>query len=95
MPKQIAFSIYDSKAECFSPPFFRPAPGQAIRDFTDLANDPNTTIGKHPSDYGLYRIGEFDDGNGSITGDRAAMLMVSGNEVVAGSDGKGLRVERA
>ncbi|QXP08637.1 MAG: nonstructural protein [Arizlama microvirus] len=55
------FSIYDIKAESFMTPFFFPANGQAVRAFSDLANDKNTLVGRHPSDYKLCYIGDFDD----------------------------------
>ena len=34
-----AFCIHDVKAEAYNQPFFAPAKGAAIRDFTDLVND--------------------------------------------------------
>lgn len=55
-----AFSVYDSKAASFSPPFFVPAVGVATRSFSDVANDPTTDICKHPEDYTLYSLGTFD-----------------------------------
>jgi len=55
------FSIFDEKAETYSPPFFMPQIGQGIRWFSDLVKDPSTHISKHPSDYKLYKIGEFND----------------------------------
>ena len=33
----------------------------AVRTFADMANDSNHNIGKHPEDYTLYHIGEWDD----------------------------------
>lgn len=61
-----AFTIYDKKALQYHPPFFKPADGSALRDFGDLCNDPNTTIGRHPSDYSLYCMGTYSDANGSL-----------------------------
>lgn len=60
------FSVYDIKAEVFSPPFFMSTAGEAIRAFKDLVNDPNTTIGRHPEDYRLMALGTFDNGSGNI-----------------------------
>lgn len=59
-----AFAIYDSKALCYGVPFFMASVGSAVRAFGDLANDRQSTVSKHPSDYVLYGIGEYDDNTG-------------------------------
>lgn len=64
-----AYSIYDRKALQYHPPFFAAADGSAARTFQDLANDPQTTIGRHPSDYVLYRVGGWDDATGILSVD--------------------------
>lgn len=61
-----AYSIYDRKALIYSPPFFSVSDGAAVRSLADLANDPSTTIGRHPSDYVLYCVGTFSDANGTL-----------------------------
>lgn len=61
------FSIYDSKAEIYNKPFIMATKGQAIRGFADLANDENIDIGKHPQDFTLFEIGEYDDERGIYT----------------------------
>lgn len=55
------FSVYDVKADVYMPPFFMSAVGQAVRAFKDLANDRNTTVGRHPGDFKLVKIGAWDD----------------------------------
>lgn len=60
------FTVYDSKAEAYLPPFYLSTKGQAIRAFTDTANDPNHTFYKHPEDYTLFLLGQFEDGNASF-----------------------------
>lgn len=59
--KTMCFSVFDSKAAVFGTPFFMSREAAAIRAFSDLANDPNTMVGKHPSDFSLFHIGDFDD----------------------------------
>lgn len=64
------FCVYDCKAEAYMQPFFFQGRGQAIRAFTDLANDKSTSVGSHPADYTLFQIGDFNDSSaelGSIT----------------------------
>lgn len=64
--KLTGFSIYDTKAEAFMPPFFMPSIGLGVRAFGDVLRDPNSPIGKHPRDYELFKVGEFDDSTGSV-----------------------------
>ena len=61
------FSVYDTKAEAYVSPFFFPAVGLAIRGFVDEANNPNSQINKHPTDFALFELGEFDDSSGVFT----------------------------
>lgn len=60
------FSVYDTKSLSYSPPFFMPTMGSAIRAFSDLAVDNQSTIAKHPSDYILMYIGEFNNSSGEL-----------------------------
>lgn len=47
------------------------AEGQAIRQFMDAINNPDGgSINKHPDDYDLYTIGEYDDNTGEIRNDQ-------------------------
>lgn len=62
--KLLAFSVFDKAVNAFMPPFFARSAGEALRSFTDLANDPKTNVGLHPSDFVLFACGEFDDGAG-------------------------------
>lgn len=54
------FSIYDSKAEYYMTPFMCGTKGEALRIFSDAANDPQSFISKHPADYTLFEIAGFD-----------------------------------
>lgn len=62
-----AYSLYDSKALNYSPPFYAPAHGAAVRLVMDLAADRNTSVGRHPADYTLFFVGIFDDYTGIIS----------------------------
>ena len=57
---QLCFTVYDSKAETFMPPFFVPSKGLAIRAFEDCVNSADHHFGKHPADYTLFSLGTFD-----------------------------------
>lgn len=66
--KLFAFAIFDNKADSFNTPFFYAARGQAVRAFADLANDPQSTVSKHPEDFKLVCIGEYNDATGKLDG---------------------------
>lgn len=66
MNQQLMFTVYDSKAETFMPPFFVPAIGLAIRAFEDCVNSDDHHFGKHPADYTLFALGEFNTDTGSF-----------------------------
>jgi len=63
------YSVYDSKAETYTPPFFQHREAMAIRTFSDCVNDPGHTFGMHPEDYTLFHLGEYDDNLATITQD--------------------------
>lgn len=61
-----AYAIYDRKGLVYHPPFYASQDGQAVRSLQDLVSDANTTIGRHPADYVLYRVGAYDDQSGQL-----------------------------
>lgn len=63
---QKLYSVYDEKAEAFIPPFFVPAHGLALRAFKDCVNSKDHHFGKHPQDYTLFYLGEWDDVTGEF-----------------------------
>lgn len=69
------FSVYDSKATAYIAPFFLPATAMALRNFRDCGENPEHAFNRHPGDYTLYELGEFDDGTGTMdTYDQAINL---------------------
>lgn len=60
------FSIFDEKAEAFLQPFFMETVGQAERALIDCLSDPNHNFSRHPSDYTLFQIGDFDQSTAEI-----------------------------
>lgn len=62
----IVFSLYDLKTGAYSTPFFMNHPGEAMRACVDLATDRNTTVGRHPADFALHKIGTFDQSTGLL-----------------------------
>lgn len=61
-------SVKDRAADVFNRPFFVPHRNVAIRDFTDEVNRVagDNQLNKHPDDFDLYLLGEFDDARGVV-----------------------------
>lgn len=66
--KMNIFAVYDKKAQAYAYPSFYHQKGQAIRAFEDAVNDPQSPFHKHPADFVLSHLGEWDDSTGIIKG---------------------------
>lgn len=58
------YSIYDSKAEQFSPPQVYHNDMLALRAFEGLVNDDQTLINTYPEDFNIYFVGNLGDSDG-------------------------------
>lgn len=58
------YSIYDSKAEQFSPPQVYHNDMLALRAFQGIVNDDKMLIKKYPEDFSLYYVGNIGDSDG-------------------------------
>ena len=63
---QFIYSIHDSKAAAYLPPFYLHNKNMAIRSFSDAVQEENSAFYRHPEDYSLWELGEFDDNTGEI-----------------------------
>jgi hypothetical protein len=70
-------SVKDRAADVFNRPFFVPHRNVAIRDFTDEVNRSATDnqLNKHPDDFDLYLLGEFNDNTGEFVMDTPQVLV--------------------
>lgn len=68
------YSVYDSKAEAYSLPFYMQHEAQAIRTFHDWANNPETPYYKHPEDFTLFHLGTYDEITATITQDKITSI---------------------
>lgn len=64
--KQKMYSVYDAKIGVFNNPMVFLTHGQALRGWMDIANDPSTEIGKHPEDFTLFELAEYDPETGKF-----------------------------
>ena len=60
MDKRV-YTIYDSKAEVYMPPFMFGTKGEAIRAVTTTVNDGQSALSQFPEDYTLFEIGTWSD----------------------------------
>ena len=67
------FSVYDEKAKAYLPPFILPEIGMATRTFGDCINSEEHQFGKHPADYTLFKIADFDDETGEPTTNKSSI----------------------
>lgn len=62
-----AYSVYDRKALIYMQPFYALTDGAALRIVADAANDAQSALGRHPADYVLFCVGEYDDQKGLLS----------------------------
>lgn len=63
------YSVFDSKTGVFCNPFCAVNDNSALRDFAYAARDPDTNIGKYPTDFSLFRLGNVSLVTGVLTPD--------------------------
>ena len=80
--KQIQFTIYDNAANAYLPPFCLHNEQMAMRVFGDCIQSADHQFSKHPSDYTLFKIGEFDDISGQLTPEKAPQSLCNGIQFV-------------
>lgn len=61
------FAIFDGKAEYYMTPFMVPTVAHAVRGIMDECARPDSIIARHPSDFALYQVAEWDDQTGRYT----------------------------
>lgn len=64
--KMPVVSVRDSAVNAYMRPFAVPAIGAAVRSFQDEVQRSDSDLNKHPEDYELFEIGQFDDETGLI-----------------------------
>lgn len=75
-------TIYDVKAEAHTQPMFFQSLAQAERSFRDICNDKDHSIGKHPEDYIMYWVADWDECAGSIVSLKEKVAVAEGNSMI-------------
>lgn len=61
------FSVYDAAVAAYATPFFQQTKGLAIRSFGDACKDPESQLSRHPKDFTLFELGEFNEVTGKLS----------------------------
>lgn len=61
------YAVYDRKALCYSTPFCAQNDAVAQRVVIGLMEDPVSLVGRHPADYQLVLVGEYNDDVGEVS----------------------------
>lgn len=61
------FSLFDKKAGAYMHPFNFHNKAQALRAVEDNMRDEKSAIARHPADYSLYCVGEWNETSGILT----------------------------
>lgn len=71
-------AIRDRAADTFSTPMFVPSVGIGIRSFSDEVNRAadNNMLYKHPDDYDLYLLGEYNDDQATFDATRPEQIAI-------------------
>lgn len=66
---KVIVALKDTAARVFGTPFFVQATAQAVRSLRDEVNSKESTsdVNRHPDDFELYMVGEFDEDSGVVT----------------------------
>lgn len=75
-------SVYDKQIQAYGAIFTARTIGEAIRGLTDHVADKTTEIAKHPEDYQLFKLGEWDNETGKIYPTETPMMIISAEELV-------------
>lgn len=89
MNKSLLTAVYDSKAQVFSKaPISMRNRGEALRMWMDAVNDPASPFSKHPEDYTLFVIAEYDEFSGEIWPLKAHESLGTALEMLRDADGE-------
>lgn len=77
-------AIKDTKIGAYQQPACVAALGAAIRAFEDATSNPekNSDISRHPADFELWKLGEYDDATGIITQENCPQFIQGGKDHV-------------
>jgi hypothetical protein len=88
------YAIYDQAMQMYLQPFPAHSNAHAIRSFSDHANEAGTPVNKHPEDYSLDYIADFDEQTGNMTGNPVRIAKAT-DHVINKTDSRALDISEA
>lgn len=80
--KQVVMAMFDKAAGFYGQPFFTKSRSLGVRAFTDAINSSGEEpFAKHPDDFELYYLGEYDDQSASFSQPQFPELVCRGLDV--------------
>lgn len=73
--KTTMYTVFDDKADIYTPPFFQGTDGMAMRAFSQACTNAEHPFSKNPEDYHLYKVGSFDDETGKVESYEPVLLL--------------------
>lgn len=78
----VVYSVRDFKSGAFAPPFFSPRDESAVRAFADAVLGGDGYMLRHPEDFALFALGDYNDATGMIAGYEAPRALKTAAAVV-------------
>lgn len=75
-------SVLDTVTAAYLNPNCARTTAEALRMFESACKDPNCQFSKHPSDYSLFELGEFDELSGRLLSYEIPRLIARATEFV-------------
>lgn len=83
MARLLVCSVFDVKVGAYAAPFFVRTRGEAVRSFMDACEDDKLPFRRHPEDYDLYCLGDFDEVSGLLTALAPCERLIRAVEIVS------------
>lgn len=64
--KRNIYVIFDHKGQYYNVPFYLHNDAMAVRVLTDLVNEEGSEINKHPEDFSVFHIGEYENNHAEL-----------------------------
>lgn len=75
--KMVVCSLFDRGLMAYGRPMFVNHINQAHRSLIDEVNNAGSELNKHPEDYDLYELGEYDDSDASFALHKSPKMVVA------------------
>ena len=75
-------AVHDRALDAYMRPMFVPTIGAGIRAFQDEVNNPESPMNKHPDDYDLFNLGDWDDNTGQFSQQPKPINIAVGKQLI-------------